>query len=102
MRAVIFDLWDTLVLWSSEGHREQMTRAAQRVGVDADAMRQAFERTRRPSHPWASCQNGSRPSGRMSTGVIPTRAAPASSSFAPSPTNRQSAGSTPSRSHESR
>ena len=45
MRAVIFDLWDTLVLWSSEGHREQMTRAAQRVGVDADAMRQAFERT---------------------------------------------------------
>src|SRR5439155_7164260 len=41
---------------------------------------------RRPRHSRTSGQNGSRPCGTMSTGVIPTAAAPASSSFAPSPT----------------
>ena len=45
MRAVIFDLWDTLVLWSSEGHTEQMAQAAAHVGVEAEALRRAFDAT---------------------------------------------------------
>ena len=47
MRAVIFDLWDTLVLWSSEGHSEQLARAASQVGIEPEALRRAFEDTHR-------------------------------------------------------
>src|SRR5262249_23669526 len=50
--------------------------------------------TRSPVHSRTSAHAGSRPSGAKSTGVIPTRAAPPSSSFAPSPTKSAPAGST--------
>jgi putative hydrolase of the HAD superfamily len=47
VRAVIFDLWDTLVLWSPDGHGEQLARAAAHVGVETEDLRRAFERTHR-------------------------------------------------------
>jgi putative hydrolase of the HAD superfamily len=45
MRAVIFDLWDTLVLWSPDGHRDMLVRTAAHVGVEPDELRRAFEQT---------------------------------------------------------
>src|SRR5262249_57004944 len=53
----------------------------------------SIDLTRSPCHPLTSRHGDDAPSGRKSTGVIPTRRAPASSSFAPSPTKKQSAGS---------
>jgi putative hydrolase of the HAD superfamily len=45
MRAVIFDLWDTLVLWSPDENRELVARTAAHVGVEPEALRRAFEET---------------------------------------------------------
>jgi putative hydrolase of the HAD superfamily len=45
LRAVIFDLWDTLVLWSREGHLALLSRMADHAGVDAEALASAFDRT---------------------------------------------------------
>ncbi len=45
MRAVIFDLWDTLVLWSPEGHVDVVTRSAAHVGVEPEALRRALDET---------------------------------------------------------
>src|SRR6185437_1468272 len=47
---------------------------------------------RRPVQSRTSGHGGSRPGGTNRTGVIPTRSAPPSSSFAPSPTNSAPAG----------
>jgi len=47
MRAVIFDLWDTLVLWSTEAHSDLMARTAAHVGVETETLREAFEETYR-------------------------------------------------------
>jgi putative hydrolase of the HAD superfamily len=45
MRAVIFDLWDTLVVWSPHGHTELLERTAAHIGVDVDALRAALDET---------------------------------------------------------
>ena len=45
MRAVIFDLWDTIVLWPPGGHEDVHTRMAERAGVEPRALLQAFDDT---------------------------------------------------------
>jgi putative hydrolase of the HAD superfamily len=45
MRAVIFDLWDTLVLWDVDASHELYAQMAERVGVDTEALTQAWQDT---------------------------------------------------------
>jgi putative hydrolase of the HAD superfamily len=45
MRAVIFDLWDTIVLWSPDGHEDVHTQMAELAGVEAGALLKAFDDT---------------------------------------------------------
>jgi putative hydrolase of the HAD superfamily len=45
MRAVIFDLWDTIVLWSPDGHEDVHTQMAELAGVEARALLEAFDET---------------------------------------------------------
>ena len=45
MRAVIFDLWDTIVLWSADGHEDVHTRMAEHAGVEPRALLRAFDET---------------------------------------------------------
>lgn len=45
MRAVIFDLWDTLVLWSREGNQRVLSRIAEYAGVEVEPVARAFEQT---------------------------------------------------------
>jgi putative hydrolase of the HAD superfamily len=42
---VIFDLWDTLVAWRSDGHADVHARMAEHVGVEAETLRNAFDET---------------------------------------------------------
>jgi len=45
MRAVIFDLWDTIVLWSPGGHEDVHVRMAEHAGVEPHALLRAFDDT---------------------------------------------------------
>jgi putative hydrolase of the HAD superfamily len=42
---VIFDLWDTIVLWSPDGHENVHVRMAEQAGVDPRALLRAFDET---------------------------------------------------------
>ncbi len=41
MRAVIFDLWDTLVLWPLDSARKLNERIAERLGVEPERFTEA-------------------------------------------------------------
>ena len=45
LRAVIFDLWDTLVLWDVEASHVHYAEMAEQVGVDADVLTRAWQDT---------------------------------------------------------
>jgi putative hydrolase of the HAD superfamily len=45
LRAVIFDLWDTLVLWDVPGSHVHYARMAAHAGVDVDRMTRAWQET---------------------------------------------------------
>jgi putative hydrolase of the HAD superfamily len=42
---VIFDLWDTIVLWSADRHEDVHVRMAEHAGVEARALLRAFDDT---------------------------------------------------------
>jgi putative hydrolase of the HAD superfamily len=42
---VIFDLWDTIVLWSPDGHEDVHVRMAEHAGVEPRALLRAFDDT---------------------------------------------------------
>jgi putative hydrolase of the HAD superfamily len=42
---VIFDLWDTIVLWSPDGHEDVHVRMAEQAGVDPRSLLRAFDET---------------------------------------------------------
>ena len=46
MRAVIFDLWDTLVLWPVDSAKELNERIAQRLGVEPERFTEAWNEAR--------------------------------------------------------
>ena len=46
MRAVIFDLWDTLVLWPLDSARKLNERIAERLGVEPERFTEAWDEAR--------------------------------------------------------